>query len=497
MVQLSKSRLLAFRQCPRRLWLEIHRPELRDDSSASQAAFATGHLVGDLARRLYDPQGLGHLFDPMREGVAASLAATREHLAARRPLFEAGFAALGARSFADILLPHGTGQGWRIVEVKSSTGVKDYHLEDAAIQGAIAAGAGLALDGISIAHIDSSWTYPGHGDYRGLLAEQDVSAESAARRDDVIGWIAAAQGIAAATEEPAIRPGRQCGTPWPCGFAAHCDASEPAAEYPVAWLPRATSRALRAHIDAGARDMREVPDELLNEQQLRVKQATLSGQPYLDAAGLAQAFAPHALHAGFLDFETIAFAVPIWAGTRPYQMIPFQFSLHWLDQQGEPCLHREFLDLSGDDPSRAFAQALLEACDRPGPIYAYNASFERSRIRELAKRVPPLAAQLEAIAARIIDLYPIAQRYYYHPSQQGSWSIKKLLPAVAPDLRYDELEGVQHGGAAMEAYLEACAPATSAERREEIRRQLLDYCHLDTLAMVRIWEFFNNKGQPA
>lgn len=490
MVKLSKSRLLAYRQCQRRLWLEIHRPELRDDTPASQAAFATGHLVGDLARRLYDPHGAGHLFDPMREGFAASLAATQERLAQRRPLFEAGFAALGAMSFADILLPHGSGQGWRLVEVKSSTEVKDYYLDDVAIQGSVARAAGLQLDGISIAHIDSDWTYPGHGDYRGLLAEHDVSHEAQARSGEVEGWIAAAQGIAELPQEPAIRPGRQCKMPWPCGFAAHCENAEPATEYPVRWLPRVTANALRACIDAGARDMREVPDHLLNEQQLRVKQATLAGAAYFDAEGAARELAPHPLHAGFLDFETISFAVPVWAGTRPYQMIPFQFSLHWLDEHGEPCLHREFLDLSGDDPSWAFAQALVAACDRPGPIYAYNASFERARIKELAQRFAALAEPLNAILARIIDLRPIAQRYYYHPSQHGSWSIKKLLPAVAPDLRYDALDGVQHGGAAMDAYLEACAADTSPERRAVIRRQLLDYCHLDTLAMVRIWSFF-------
>ncbi|WP_374585119.1 DUF2779 domain-containing protein [Pseudoduganella sp.] len=490
MVQLSKSRLLAFRQCQRRLWLELYRPELRHDTPGSQANFAAGHLVGELARRLYDPRGLGHMFDPMRDGVAASLAATQARLPERRPLFEAGFAALGALSYADILLPHGGGQGWRLVEVKSSTEVKDYYLDDVAIQAAIARAAGLQLDGISIAHIDSSWTYPGYGDYRGLLVEQDASHAAQARSGDVAAWIAAAQAIAALPDEPMLRPGRQCTTPWPCGFAAHCAGTEPPTEHPVSWLPRATAKALRACIDGGARDMRDVPDALLNEQQQRVKHATLSGQAYFDAAGAARELAPHPLHAGFLDFETIRFAVPVWAGTRPYQMIPFQFSLHWLDERGEPCLHKEFLDLSGDDPSWAFAQALVAACDRPGPIYAYNAGFERARIKELAERFAALAAPLQAIQARIIDLYPIAQRYYYHPSQQGSWSIKQLLPAIAPDLRYDALEGVQHGGAAMDAYLEACAPGTSPERRATIRRQLLDYCHLDTLAMVRIWKFF-------
>ncbi|PYD07493.1 DUF2779 domain-containing protein, partial [Pseudomonas syringae pv. syringae] len=136
-----------------------------------------------------------------------------------------------------------------------------------------------------------------------------------------------------------------------------------------------------------------------------------------------------------------------------FQMIPFQFSVHRLDSEGG-IEHAAFLDLSGDDPSHAFAVALIAACGGHGPVFVYNASFEKSRIQELAERFPPLHDALLAINARVVDLLPVARERYYHPSQEGSWSIKKVLPAVAPDLRYDDLEGVQDGGAAMQAYLE-------------------------------------------
>jgi hypothetical protein len=211
---------------------------------------------------------------------------------------------------------------------------------------------------------------------------------------------------------------------------------------------------------------------------------------YHDAPGSMADLAPHGLPALFLDFESIQFAVPIWKGTRPYQQIPFQFSVHALAKDGA-LKHKNFLDLSGGDPSEHFAQALIAACDGDGPIFVYNAAFEMTRIRELAERFPDLAEPLAAINARVVDLLPIARQRYYHPSQQGSWSIKAVLPAVAPDLRYDALTGVQDGGAAMAAYTEAIRPSTTSERKAEIETQLITYCRLDTFAMVRLWKFFS------
>jgi len=496
MPRLSKSKLLAFRQCERRLWLELHRPGLRQDDDASLAAFSAGHQVGDLARQLYDPDRYGVLLDPIGDGIEATLARSRGLLATAQPVFEAGFEAEGALAFADILLPvDPEARRWRMVEVKSATRLKDYHREDAAIQAFVARAAGVALDRIALARIDSTWVYPGNGHYRGLLVEEDLSADAFGRHGEVASWIARAREVAAQEDEPDIRPGEQCDSPHACGFKAHCNAAMPAAEYPVSWLPRRTGRALKQCIGEGAADMRDVPDALLNETQLRVKRHTLSGAIYFDAGGAAADLVPYPPPACFIDFETIAFAVPVWAGTRPFQMIPFQFSVHRLDAAGK-LAHRDFLDLSGDDPSRPFAEALVEACLGPGPVFVYNAAFETARIAELAARFADLAPALLSINERVVDLLPVARERYYHPGQQGSWSIKRVLPAIAPDLRYDALDGVQDGGAAMHAFLEAIAPDTDPARKRQIERQLRDYCHLDTLAMVRLWEFFSGREEP-
>ena len=390
-------------------------------------------------------------------------------------------------AFADALLP--AGQQWRMVEVKSSTSVKDYHRDDAAVQAFLALACGVPLQSIALAHIDSSWTYPGHGDYEGLLVEADLTEEAFARADEVRGWIADAQATVARRRAPRITTGSQCSTPYECGFFTYCQSQEPQAEHPVHWLPR-RSQTLNTHIEQhGTRELRDMPDDLLNPTQQRVKAATLSGQAFFDQRATAQALAAHTLPGYFIDFETIQFGVPLWKGTRPYQQLPFQFSVHRLGRTGR-ATHQAFLDLSGTNPSHAFPQALIAACGERGPVFVYNAAFETTRIRELAELHPHLAPALRAINERVVDLLPIARQHYYHPNQQGSWSIKAVLPALCPDLHYDQLDGVQDGGAAQQAYLEAIAPATSAARKAALERQLLAYCHLDTWAMVRLWAAF-------
>ena len=497
MQNLSKSKLLYYRQCQKRLWLEIHHHELRVDSPSTKASFATGNEVGDIARQIYDPKEKGALINVERDGFATALEQSRELLSSSsRPIFEAGFSANGGLAFADVMLPakRAGKRVWRMVEVKSSTSVKGYHRDDTAFQAYIAKSAGVPLASIALAYIDKNWEYPGGGDYDGLLVEEDLTAEAFSREEEVKSWIADAQKIAAKRKEPGLRTGEHCQEPYECGFYAYCSGQEPQAEVPVNWLPRIQAKVLKAHLaDGSAIEMRDVPDELLNERQLRVKTHTLAGSVYFDRAGAAADLKGCSLPAYFIDFETIQFAVPRWKGTRPYAQIPFQFSVHRLARTGR--LDADgFLDLSGNDPSRKFAEALIAACGERGPIFVYNAGFEKTRITEVAVRFKRLARELYAINERIIDLLPIAEARYYHPHQQGSWSIKKVLPAIAPDLSYDALNGVQNGGMAMATYLEAIHPDTAPTRKAEIENQLRAYCGLDTFAMVRLWQFFSGKN---
>jgi len=197
-----------------------------------------------------------------------------------------------------------------------------------------------------------------------------------------------------------------------------------------------------------------------------IKRQSITGEPWFDAEGAAADLAPHTGTAYFLDFETISFGVPIWKGTRPYQQLPFQFSLHIVALGGK-IEHREFLDISGDDPGEAFSRALIEHCRTEGPIFVYNAGFENGVMRGLAVRFPALSPALLAIVDRVVDLLPIARKRYYHPNQHGTWSLKAVLPAACPDLTYESLDGVKDGQAAQGAFLEAMAPETTPERKKE------------------------------
>lgn len=492
---LSKSRMLAYRQCPKRLWLEIHRPDLKEDSQATQATFDTGNKVGDIARRLYDPRGKGRLIEFRNGSFRDALAETMQAMASSQPIFEAALLGGGAKAYADVMLPSrkGGGKSWRMIEVKSSTEVKDYQKDDVAVQAYAARKAGVPLAAVAIAHIDSTWVYPGSERYEGLLIESDQTKEAIGRASEVKEWIAEAQLVARKRSEPDISPGAQCSSPYECAFRGYCDSQMPEVRYPVAWIPDVRRKALKQLIEDGVADMREVPDDLLNERQLRVKEHTLSGKVYFDAKAAAAELTPHRLPAFFLDFETINLAVPVWKGTRPYQQIPFQFSVHRLSRNGR-LEHRAFLDLSGNDPSRACAEALIEACGERGTIFAYNAGFEGRCLRELAARFSRLSRSLLAIDERILDLLAVSRGHYYHPDQRGSWSIKAVLPAAVPGLGYDALGGVQDGGMAMDAYREAISPATTKARKAQLEAELLEYCKLDTYAMVRLWQLFSGRS---
>lgn len=492
MKALSKSKIIAYRQCPKRLWLEVHRKDLLDNSANTQKIMQAGHEVGAIAQRLYDPKGKGVLLNAQEDGYQFVYDHTRELLQSDQPIFEAGFTIGRALAFADIMLPVGRGanRGWRMVEVKSSTSVKNYHLDDTAVQAFIALESSVPLKAIALAHIDSSWVYPGDNDYAGLLIEKDVSESAFSRDDEVRTWIGEAQEIVALGTEPEIRTGKHCSDPFDCGFYNYCTSQEAQAEYPVQWLPGRWSQKLNSLVeDDGIKDMRDVPDDLLNTKQLRVKQVTLSGKPYFSKKETVAALAGYKFPAYFLDFETINLAVPIWKGVRPYQQVPFQFSVHRLDRNWE-ATHDGFLDLSGNDPSPAFVAALIDSCGKAGPIFVYNAGFESGRIKELAERFPKRKQELLALVGRIVDLLPIARDHYYHPSQQGSWSIKVVLPALCPELSYEQLDGVQDGGMAMDAYAEAIQPNVAPERKTELKSQLWKYCELDTWAMVKLWEVF-------
>jgi hypothetical protein len=491
---LSKSKLIAYRQCPKRLWLEVHKPELRDDSGL-QAAFARGHDVGKVAQQIFDSEGVGHNVDPNLIGWNASAEQTEVALqAGEGPVFEALLQVPGAMALADVMRPDSNFSElhWEMIEVKASTKIKDYHRDDVAIQNYIADQSGVPLSKSFLAHIDTSFVYQGQGDYTGLLHLEDLTNEARARAEEVQTWIEKAQTVVALEEEPKLATGIQCKQPFTCAFCGYCQGGHAVEKDPLAVLPHLHWKKREQFQLSGISTLKEVPSDQLTEIQQRVQSVHLSGQAYCDRASAGKLLSQDPLPAYFLDFETVSFAVPIWKVTRPYQAIPFQYSLHKLDAGGE-LGHEDFLDLSGVDPRRAMAEQLIRDCGDRGTVYVYNASVEAGIIEKLEEQFPDLAQPLKAIRQRIVDLLPIVKGCYYHPDQNGSWSLKAIIEPMT-GMSYSELEGIQVGTEAGAAYAECLDPATSHERKEQLRQQMLEYCQLDTLATVRIWQFLNQEA---
>jgi hypothetical protein len=477
---LSKSRLMSARQCLKRLHLEVNRPELIVHSPATEAAFNTGHAVGDIAQQIYGTEDA--VVIPYEGGMSHAIKKTARLVAEgpRFPIFEATFQHAGVLVRVDALLPDA--DAWRIVEVKASTSVKDEHVFDCAAQRWVFEGLGHELTTISLAHVDNTFVYEGEGDFDGLLTEADETESTDHILPLVPEWIATAQ-EAVSGDEPDIGVGAQCFKPYECPFVSHCWPSEP--EYPVQGLGGGKAK-LGELIAEGFEDIRDVPVTRLSEKQQWIQKVTRSGEAEL-LPGAGEFVAALDYPRYYLDFETIAPPIPIWAGTRPYETLPMQWSCHY-EPEPDTFEHAEFLDLSGYPPMRMLAESLIRVLGNAGPVLMYT-SYERTVISGLIGRFPDLEVPLQAIVDRLVDVHPPMQQFYYHPAMAGSWSLKAVLPTVAPDMDYSELDGIQEGTAASEGYLEAIHADTSPDRKLELEAQLLAYCRFDTEGLVRLVQF--------
>ncbi len=386
--------------------------------------------------------------------------------------------------------PDGDG-GWHVAEVKSSTSRKDYHVADLATQLWVMREAGVRVSSAAIRHLNNQFVLRQAGTYEGVFADfpslEDAKPIMAKRAKTV-----AEIREVLAGPEPDCATGDHCTDPFPCDFQAYCSRGLEPLRFPVAALPRGKQVAAK-WAERGIVELEDVPEgSFANAIHARIHQATLSGKPYHDHSGARQIIAGWGIPRSYLDFETIAFPLPRWLGTKPWEQVPFQFSLHVENEQGE-ITHHEFLSLDGQDPRRGCAEALVALVPKDGAVVAYNAGFERGCITRLADRFPDLAGDLLAIADRIVDLLPVTRDHWYHRDQQGSWSIKAVLPTIGAG-DYSALE-VADGSQAQLAYLEAIDPKTAPGRAAALGGAMRAYCAQDTLAMIHVLKHLT--GEPA
>jgi hypothetical protein len=481
---LTKSRFMAGWQCHKLLWWTAHEPEADElvPDIGTQDLFDQSREVEREAQKRF-PGGavIGSQFDT----TGARLEATR-HARARgeSTLFEASFEADGVLVRVDVLVR--TPDGFTLIEVKSSSKLKDEHIPDAAVQVHVLRKAGVDVKRVEIMYLSTAYRHP-TGD---LFVREDVTAKVEVLLPDVPQMIAE-QLAAIRGARPDVAIGRHCSDPRDCPFWDRC---WPQDRFHVTRLYRGRDKGLGL-MRRGIALMNEIPpNEKLSDTQKRQKisaeQNALVVQPTLAAA-----LEPFEGRLGFLDFETIRRAVPVWPGTKPWQQTVVQFSYHE-DKPGGGQSHVGWLAEGPADPRDELARVMLEATQGAQKIVMYS-SFERSRIRDLQEALPHRRGDLEALEAKLIDLLPVMQGQVYHPDFNGSFSLKFALTPLVPELTYSDLMIQEGMRASVEIWrLLFVAHLIPEEKRAKLRQDLLAYCERDTLAMVKLLGALRRLSRP-
>lgn len=479
---LSKSRFIKGLQCHKALWLLTHHPEVQDEVRASQqAVFDAGTHVGMLAQNLH-PGGVEIPFEGL--SVPEQLAMTQEEIKkGTKTIYEAAFSFDNVFVKVDIL--HNGRKGWELYEVKGATEAKEVYLNDIAVQYYVASGAGIKIKKAALVHIDTSYVRHGEIDVRGLFAVQNVTKTVLERQPFVVKELKAMRSMLK-KDTPAIDIGHHCFEPYECPCRGHCWAHIPSPSvFDFADLGKPDPFTF---YQQGIVKMADVPREALGWRQKLQYDGTLHRKNALDTDAIQSFIDSLWYPLAFMDFETTCLTpIPLFDGTRPFQSVPFQFSLHWFDSPDGTLNHREFLAQTDGDPQKDFLTTLLDSLPKDACILTWNKGFEGKVLRALGERFPKYRNRIRAIMDTMVDLMaPFRRKQIYDWKFHGSYSIKAVLPALVPELSYQSLT-ISDGGAAAEGWLRMRG-TSDREEQDQIRRDLLEYCHLDTLAMVRILE---------
>ncbi len=486
---LSKSKYCRLWQCPRMLWLDKNRPELAAKDAAAEYRMEEGNRVGDLAMGLFgDFVETTTLKENGEQDIAAMLEKTQQCLAdGVENICEAAFSYGGLYCAVDILRKEKG--GYAIYEVKSSTGPKEVYGVDIAYQKYVLERCGIHVTGTYLVHINNQYIRGEDLDIQSLFKIVDMTDWVALETPHLENRLAAAEKMLASSHEPVCELGLHCAEPYECAYWEHCSKH----------LPKPSVIDLRVKRGAGLKlyspDVVTFEDALakrkLNEKQKRQIRHTLTEcEGEIDKEGIRDFLNTLSYPIYFLDFESIMPVIPPYPGTKPYQQIVFQYSLHYMETPDGELKHKEFLAQPGVDPNRDVAESLCRDIPMHACVTVYNKTFECARLKELAALFPDLAPHLLNIVSNIADFEdPFAKGYYYNRAMGPSSSIKLVLPALFPDdpsLNYHNLEGVHNGTEAQNIFPKM--QYMSAEEAEVTRKNLLAYCKLDTYAMVKIWE---------
>jgi len=476
---LSKSKYLNGLQCHKYLWLLFNdKDKVLGPDASTQHVFDEGHRIGELAKSLF-PDGI----DIPSDDFIGNLNKTREALKENLPLFEPGFYVDGYFSRLDILNPVGDGT-WDIYEVKGSTSVKEINIHDVSFQRHCAQLAGLEIRRCFVVYINNQYIKNGDIDPKQLFAVEDVTDQV----DEIAGGIEELAEemweVIASPTCPDIGIGPHCSDPYDCPVT-WCRECLP--EHDIFNLYRGGEKCFDM-FNKGILFVKDIPDSIKLSGMQKIQQTCeINNEPYIDNKAIQGLLDSLQYPLYYLDFETFNPGIPIYNGTRPYQKVPFQFSLHVVGSLGAESKHYGFLGDGTEDPRQAFLAELKRVLCSRGSIIVYNQSFEKGVLAELGEAFPEYANWVQQTYDRVVDLYaPFRSFSYYHPMQQGSASIKKVLPALTGK-GYDGLS-IGKGDDASLAFFNMVMDTYTDEKKLTVCRDLEKYCALDTEGMMWIVE---------
>lgn len=478
---LTKSRVVSGLQCPKKLWLDLHQPIKQD-----LHIFYIGNRFGEFARTHYGPG-----VDLTRNLDALSaIAQTQDALNSPgvQVIYEAAFLHDDTLVRVDVLIRHP--EGWEIVEVKSSTKLKDEHIKDASIQAYIAKACGINIIKIQIAHINNTFVYQGNRNYDGFLIEVDITNLTKSLQSIVPDWIASLKPFATTgAADPEVAMGEQCTKPYNCPYQGHCSSlhTQPS-EVPINILPNLNKDLLKEFEAKNIRDLRDIPlERLSNSMHIIIHRAHTNSSPWLSPKTIAK-INELGWPRYFMDFETVQQGVPMLKGTKAYDALPFQWSVHRWDNPEQILELNDalsFLEFFSPNMDRQFLGSLIDAVGTKGPIFVHNASFERSKLRALIKRSTciDLTEATEALITRIVDTLDIAREGFYAPQMMGSYSLKSIVKGIPTAVDYSNQAELSGGGDAQIAWFKCTETTTPTAEKLEWEQKLKKYCSQDTLAM--------------
>ncbi|MBO5711946.1 MAG: DUF2779 domain-containing protein [Acholeplasmatales bacterium] len=486
-ILISKSKYVSFIECPKRLWLSLFKPEVEEKSEASIKRLEAGTKCGDLAMPIFGDYIDVTTYDGDHLNLKKMAMLTNEEIAkGTENICEASFFVDDLYCAVDIL--HKGNDGWEIYEVKSTSHVEDYHYIDSSFQYYVLKKAGLNITSVNIITLDNTYIRQDELNIKKLFKIHDVTEHANKLIDDIPANLERLRAFITATNEPNIDISKACDKPFECSFKKYCYKHLPKPSV----FDLSNCRKKLDFYNEGIITFEQLySSKYFNKLTPTNKRQVLfeieDRQMEINKDNVKNFLSQITYPLYLLDFETMQPAIPLFDKTKPYQQVTFQYSLHIIDENGK-LTHKEFLAEEGKMPCRDLALSLINDIPNDKMIMAYNDTFEKTRIKELAIMYPDLEDELLKRANNFIDLMiPFKEQDIYKKEFEGSYSIKYILPGLFPNepsLDYHNLNIVHNGSEAMSIYEKLLD--YSKEERIEIRKALLEYCKLDTYAMVKI-----------